>query len=63
MDGLIDFLAWCVNEEVHTEVENEQENNGESTECSFACDGGSTECTSACDEERFIAPEELAKRL
>ena len=27
MDGLIDFLAWCVTEDVHTEIENEQENN------------------------------------
>ena len=52
MDGLIDFLAWCVNDEVHEEEENVQNMNGESTECSFAC-----------DEERFIAPEELAKRL
>ena len=32
MDGLIDFLAWCVTEDVHTEVENEQENNGSAEE-------------------------------
>ena len=24
MDGLIDFLAWCVNDEVHEEEENVQ---------------------------------------
>ena len=27
MDGLIDFLAWCVNDEVHEEEENVQNMN------------------------------------